>query len=263
MTTNDSNTANYVFEASDRARIGALEELCDEGTVRLLSRLGVGPGWHCLEVGAGGGSIARQLANMVTERGRVVATDLDTRYLGEPGPPIEVRRHDIVRDPLEEQAFDLVHARLVLSHLPERAEVLQRLVAALRPGGYLLIEDIDYVSAVAVSEKGAAEHEHSQAVRLKEFAGTGMAQYLGRTLPATLRAEGLVEVGHEGRVFVMEGGSPGARWFKLSMAHLRARLVGPGKLTDDEVDQMLTLFDDPDWAAWSPIFLAAWGRKPS
>jgi hypothetical protein len=60
----------------------------------------------------------------------------------------------------------------------------------------------------------------------------------------------------------MEGGSPGAPWFRLSLDHLRARLVGVGKLTDDEVDRMLALFEDPHWSAFSPIIMAAWGRRP-
>jgi SLT domain-containing protein len=97
---------------------------------------------------------------------------------------------------------------------------------------------------------------------LREFAASGIAHYLGRELPARLRANGLVDVGNEGRVWVMEGGSPGARWFRLSMAHLRARLVGPDKLTDAEVDRMVELFDDPNWAAFSPIMVTAWGRLP-
>ena len=56
-------------------------------------------------------------------------------------------------------------------------------------------------------------------------------------------------------------GSAGARWFRLSMAHLRPRLVGPGLLDEAEVDRMLELFDDPSWSAYSPIILAAWGQR--
>jgi hypothetical protein len=59
----------------------------------------------------------------------------------------------------------------------------------------------------------------------------------------------------------MEGGSAGARWFAQSLAHLRPRLVGPGLLTDPEIDRMLELFSDPAWSALSPIVLAAWGRR--
>jgi SAM-dependent methyltransferase len=246
-----------------RARLDAVEAFLDPGTVALLDRIGVAAGWHCLELGAGGGSIADWLGHRVRVAGRVVATDLDTRHLAALAiaPEIEVRRHDIVTEPLEERAFDLVHARLVLEHLPERDRVLPKLVRALRLGGWLLVEAVDYISAVPVSEFGAAEHERSQRIRLQQFEGAGIKFDFGRHLPRLLRANGLVEIGNEGRVFVMEGGSPGALWFQLSMEQLRPRLVGPGKLSDAEIDRMLELFADPDWAALSPVIFAAWGRR--
>jgi SAM-dependent methyltransferase len=193
----------------------------------------------------------------------VVATDLDVRALGElTEENLEVRRHDIVTDDLETDHYDLIHARLFLEHLPERDAVLAKLVRALRPGGCIVLESVDYVAAVPVSGLGAAEHAHSQTVRLEELTKLGLDLYLGRQLPQKLRAGGLIEVGNEGRVFVMEGGSPGARWFRLSLAHLRARLVAPGLLSDEEIDRMLELFDDPEWAAYSPIIVGAWGRRP-
>lgn len=254
--------SNYVFKADPRSRIQAAEDLLDEGSIRLLSSLGVTEGWRCLEVGAGGGSIARWLAEAVGPTGHVVATDVDTRALELPDQPnVERRQHDIVRDPLED-GFELIHARLVLEHLPERESVLDKLVAALDPGGWLLIEDVDYVSGIPISDLGGTEHEHTQSVRLREFAGLGVDPYFGRHLPERLRAHGLSHISNEGRVWVMEGGSAGARWFKLSMAHLRGQLVGPGKLTDAEVDRMLGIFDDARFAAFSPIIVGAWGQKP-
>lgn len=256
--------STYLFDADESDRIHAAEGLLDGGSVRLLDALGVGPGWTCLEAGAGGGSIATWLAERVGPAGSVVATDLDVRWL-EPiaTSTLEVRRHDVVHDPLEEDHFDLVHARLFLEHLTERDAVLDKLVASLRPGGWILVESVDYVSAVPVSELGAALHRRTQAVRLERFASHGVDFQLGRGLPAKLRAAGLSEVGNEGRVFVMEGGSPGASWFKISMAHLRPRLVGPDGLTDQEVDEMLDLFDDPEWSAFTPVIVACWGRRPT
>ena len=256
--------APYVFDADEHVRIHAAEQLFDEGTKRLVSGLGIGTGARCLEVGAGGGSIARWLCEVVGDSGHVVATDIDVRSLEaiQCPPSLQVRRHDIVHDPLGVGGFDLVHARLVLEHLPERDAVLTKLTRALRPGGWIVVEDVDYVSAVPISDLGRTEHEHSQSVRLREFAANGIAHYLGRELPARLRANGLVDVDNEGRVWIMEGGSPGARWFRLSMAHLRTRLVGPDKLTDTEVDRMLELFDDPNWAAFTPTMVTAWGRLP-
>src|SRR5215203_1459158 len=97
---------NYVFDADDRARLEAAEELLDDGTQRLLERLGLTEGWQCLEVGAGGGSIALWLSEGVGPRGHVLATDLDTRALEQIARPnLEVMRHDVVRDELDEQRF--------------------------------------------------------------------------------------------------------------------------------------------------------------
>ncbi|MDB5410531.1 MAG: putative methyltransferase [Rhodospirillales bacterium] len=256
---------SYVFDNAwqrGRARLDAVEAFLDPGTIRALEGLGVAPGWRCLELGAGGGSIAAWLSSRVGPAGKVVATDLDTRYVAERADAanIEIRRQDIVADPLEASAFDLVHARLVLEHIPQRDAVLAKLTRSLRPGGWLMLEAVDYVSGVPVSELGAAEHARSQDVRLRAFGAAGLKADYGRHLPRLMRAAGLVEIGNEGRVFVMEGGSPGARWFQLSMEQVRDRLVGPERLSDAEVDRMLGLFADPEWAALSPIILAAWGR---
>ncbi|MFI5268172.1 MAG: class I SAM-dependent methyltransferase [Chloroflexota bacterium] len=259
-----TNAASYLFADDERERLQAAEEFLDEGTIRHIQEIGIGPGARCLEVGAGGGSIARWLVSQVGPDGHVVATDINVNALTLRALPanLEIRQHDIVREPLEEDTFDLVHARLVLEHLPEREQALQKMARALRPGGWVLIEDMDHVSTVAVSELGADEHERTTAIRLREFAKTGFDQALGRKLPAHLRAQGLINVGNEGRVFVTEGGSPGARWLQLSLKHLRPRLVGPDKLSDAELDRMLELIENPAWSAMGGITMAAWGQRP-
>ena len=233
----------YVFDNAwkqGRARLDAVESLLDPGSERYLAALGVTQGWTCLEVGAGGGSVAAWLRDRVGPDGRVVSTDLDTRYFDALAvTTLEVRTHDIVKDDLETVTFDLVHARLVLEHVAERDLALQKMARSLKPGGWLVLESVDYVSGVPVSALGATDHERSQSVRLQEFRKVGLDDTLGRRLPGTLRAVGLTDVGNEGRVWVMEGGSACADWFRLSMEQVRARLVGPDKLTDAEVDRML------------------------
>src|ERR1044071_5854808 len=99
-------------------RLAAIAAVCDPETTALLERLGLRPSWRCLEVGAGGGSIAAWLAGRTAH---VTATDIDTRYLdGLTAPNLAILRHDVTSDPLPEQSFDLVHARFVLEHLRER-----------------------------------------------------------------------------------------------------------------------------------------------
>jgi ubiquinone/menaquinone biosynthesis C-methylase UbiE len=136
--------SDYVFGTTDlvdRQR-EAMQRCLDPVTRARLADLGVGPGWRCLEVGGGGGSIARWLADRVGPTGHVLATELDPGGL-RCGERLEVRQHDIVEDELPEAAFDLVHARLVLLHLPKRRQALTRMVRALRPGGHLLLGEFD------------------------------------------------------------------------------------------------------------------------
>ena len=144
---------HYVFDnahGKTRERFPALSDLYDNETIRCLRSVGVAPGWHCLEVAAGGGTIAQWLAGQVGVSGRVLATDLDTRFLESLAvPALEVRRHDIARDPLPNLAFDLVHARLILVHLPERELALAKMVSALKPGGWLVCEEFDSQSMPA------------------------------------------------------------------------------------------------------------------
>src|ERR671930_453838 len=84
---------------AEQERLALLEQVFDPFSTRNLDRLGAGPGWRCLEVGAGAGSIAMKLADRCGPR-NVTATDLDTTAL-EPLAEFGVRvlRHDITADP--------------------------------------------------------------------------------------------------------------------------------------------------------------------
>ncbi|HEY7415001.1 MAG TPA: hypothetical protein VH593_07400, partial [Ktedonobacteraceae bacterium] len=89
---------------AERVRLHLLAQLLDPVTIRRLERLEIKHGWHCLEVGAGAGSIARWLAKQVGSQGHVVATDIDTRFLDNTDEPsLEIRHHDILIDDLEQE----------------------------------------------------------------------------------------------------------------------------------------------------------------
>lgn len=112
-------TRDYVLDpgfAEERKRLAGMESLWDPGSQALLEDLGIASGWRCLEVGAGGGSMVRWMA----DRGaHVTAIDIDTRFIDSlASDSIEVRRVDLREDELPPDEFDLVHARLVLSTSP-------------------------------------------------------------------------------------------------------------------------------------------------
>jgi SAM-dependent methyltransferase len=127
-------------------RFDALSVLFNPSTFQYARALGLAPGWRVWEVGAGTSSVPAWLAKQVGPDGRVLATDIDTSWID--GGDIrdigyEVRRHDVGAQPPPQEHFDLVHARLVLVHVPQRAQALAAMVAAVRPGGWLLLEEAD------------------------------------------------------------------------------------------------------------------------
>jgi ubiquinone/menaquinone biosynthesis C-methylase UbiE len=171
-TTIQTNSKTYVFDQAwqqELGRLRSLEDLFDPASRRHLAALGVGPGWRCLEVGCGAGSLALWLADQVGPDGHVLATDLDPRFLqGHGRTNLEARRHDLLSDPLEPASFDLVHARAVVEHVADRKRALARLAAALKPGGWLVLED---VHGSAQGRAGAARGGGARAAGAVDPAG--------------------------------------------------------------------------------------------
>jgi SAM-dependent methyltransferase len=245
------------------ARFDALSAIYDRATIQHLENIGVGPGWRCLEVGGGGGSIAAWLGTRVGPTGHVLVTDLDPRFLDRlQTPNLEVRRHNIASDPLPEAAFDLIHARLVLIHLPEREKVLERLVAALKPGGYLIDEEFDSASLGSDPAVSPGEMQlKSQGAFFQVAEERGIERRWGRLLYGRLRALGLVEVCAEARLFMWQGGSVGASLMRANFEQLRDPLIAGGHITEEELQQDLAKLDSPDFMMPSPIMWTAWGRR--
>jgi SAM-dependent methyltransferase len=260
-------THEYTFDnawVQARERLGVLEAVFDPGSIRHLEQLGVAEGWRCLDVGAGGGSLAAWLCRKVGPTGHVLTTDIDTRFLDRLDyPNLEVRRHDITRETLPDAAFDLVHCRAVLMHLAERDRALRNMVGALKPGGWLLVEESDAAPWLPDPRcGGAALFSKGTAAVFQVQAAAGLDYTYGRRLYGDARAAGLLDVDAAGRVLTLRAQTPYARLWKLTIAQLRDRIVGAGLLTDEEVDRFLALHDDGDFVAMGWVMMAVWGRKP-
>ena len=176
-------------------RLRTLEELFDAGSIRVLEARGLQPSWRCLEVGAGGGSIARWLAERSAS---VLATDLDTTHVrAVAGSNLEVREHDLLRDELPDAAFDLIHLRLVLAWLADRPAALARLLAALRPGGWLVAEELDFNAAIADPHMEAARPGavREDCVRARTTTVLGLAERVRRRSTGGACAGDLAEAG--------------------------------------------------------------------
>lgn len=257
--------AGYVHAASgyhdELARLRLLQERYDARTFDRLTALGPLPGAVCLEVGAGDGSVARWLAVRAGPSGRVVATDADPRFLaGAEAAGVEIRCHDILADPLEPARYNLVHCRALLCHLPDPARTLGVMAAAVRPGGWLLVEDADYCSLVAADPAHPRARRFDAAMRkLLAFIAAGRAfdQFFGRRLPGLVVSAGLADAGHEAIACHRQGGGSAAEVLARSLERTRTfrhGAVGPGELA-----AVLSALRDPSFSFVDALSVATWG----
>ncbi|MGV9427788.1 methyltransferase domain-containing protein [Streptomyces sp. NPDC003656] len=253
---------NRQTEAQER--FDAFASLFDPTTFRHLERLGIGPGQRCWEVGAGGTSVVSWLARKVGPTGEVVATDIDTTRLAAAArPPARVLVHDVGTEEPPGQRFDLVHARLVLVHVPDRERALRSMIDALKPGGHLLVEDADpALQPLLCPDEYGPEQELAN--RLRQgfrtlLAGRGADLAYGRKLPHLLRDAGLREVEADAYFPVT---SPACTALEsATVRQIRDRLVAAGIATDEEIDRHLAHVEAGGMDLATAPMISAWGRK--
>ena len=253
---------NAALETADR--FAGLDAVFDHVTRGHLTRLGLAPGAHCLEVGAGSGSIARWMADQVGPGGRVLAVDLDPRWCRPAGrAQLEVRALDLVAQPVPAGPWDVIHERLVLQHIPQRLDVLARLVAALAPGGVLLVEDFD-TGEVRTLDRAGPHHEliARMARAFNRLLGTrgGISDFAANAL-RTLREHGLADTGASGYVPIDHGGTGWATVQAANARQVRDGLIGQG-IAPADIDLFLEVLADPDTIVGSSVLISAWGHRP-
>ena len=210
-------------------------------TFRHLGATGVAAGWRCWEVGAGGPTVSGWLAGSVGPTGSVVATDIDLSRFGEPPEGVTALVHDVTADPPPGQAFDLIHARLVLVHLPERAAVVTALAGALRPGGWLVVEDADpALQPLACVDEWGPDEVLANRIRAGFrvlLAERGADLAFGRTLPRLLRGVGLVDVTAD--AWFPVAGRDGAAIEQVTVEQVGGELVTRGLAAEEEIERHL------------------------
>lgn len=257
--------SEYVF-ANDYCaasqRLPLLAAVYDPVTRAYLERIDIARGWSCWEVGAGHGTIAHWLAERVGSTGRVLATDLDIRFLVPlQSATLQVSKHDIVHDALPLQRFDLIHARLLLCHLREREQVMDRMIECLKPGGWLVIEDYDGVSLLPDPGIDPPERPLQASRALRELLHSrGVDLRFGRRVASLLRARGLQQVNAEGRVFMSTDGSAYAQLQRLGLEQVRSDLLNLRLITEENFARDLAALEH-DFLAPLALLWSAAGRK--
>jgi SAM-dependent methyltransferase len=252
-------------EAAEDERLSLLEQLYDPTSRRRRSL--VQPGWRCLEIGAGRGSMAVWLAEQVGPTGQVVATDIDTRYLQRLDVPnLEALEHNILEDSLDvlgPGSFDLVCSRLMLFHLVGTQELaIRQMVECLRPGGWLIDEDADWGTAAPVDPAHPRYDAYRAAWQDGDWwTARGYDKAFGQKLPPLFERCGLREIRHEAATEVVRGGSPWARWWTVTLEVMNE--LGGGVTESDrrELETIAAALADPTVWLMKELLHACWGRR--
>ena len=240
---------NDLSAEGDRLRL--LEAIADPRSVRILESRGVGPGWRCAELGAGAGSMAAWLADRVGDTGSVLAVDRNLALLDH----LTLRANvDLLACHVEDLdltagSLDLIHTRNLLMHVEGADDVLERLVAALAPGGVLVAEEADYYPVAGISSPAFGEVVRPLVSRWT----------WARTLPATVTRLGLADVEAEVDAPLLRGRSPEAAFWAATLASAEGRLTDPAAASDPAVDPVSrAAFDEvqrllADESFWTPF----------
>lgn len=259
----------YLFDTGSdlgRRQVDHLENLVDRPTKLFLGDTDIQPGQRCLELGAGGGSIARWMAERTGPGGEVVAVDLKVDYL-DPHPGVEIRCHDVNDGLPADGGFDVIHARLLLLHLPRRQEILRELVDALRPGGWLVIGDYSDRPLQVRSAPGK-EADEDLFHRVLDLSHNVVGPAHGMDFTWARRVDGLMHEAGLTNIEGMEyapttaGGSDGGLLTHNTNVQAESQLLQAGAEKAD-LERFRELMLDPEFRFWHYQLIYSRGQKPT
>lgn len=254
----------YMFDndsAVEYMRLDLMSKILDPWTRCYLAALGVGPGWRCLELGGGNGSITEWLAERVGSSGGVMAVDLNPALLELiPAPNVTVKQVDVRTGELPGGSYDLVTCRAMLHQIAGNAPaVLNKMAAALKPGGWLLVQEPDFHLAATTEPEVWAATWHGL---LEWGKGDGVDWCIGRRLPGLVDGLGLERTQAKTDVQNIRGRDRGALYFQLFFAEVRDRVIAAGLLDAKTLDAAAALLNDPAYWTQCWMMTAVWARKP-
>ncbi|OSC42489.1 class I SAM-dependent methyltransferase [Mycobacterium decipiens] len=246
--------------SGEHERLNLLAATVDALSIDAIRTAGFGRGCRGLDIGAGTGSVASWLAREAGDPSLVTATDVDTRLLqplADAG--IRVLKHDVVTGEFPPGSFDAIHTRSVLEHIEQREEILGRIIPWLAPEGVLVV--VDCASFSVLSSRNPIYRKVMQAW-VDVLALTGTDYEWARSFPEPLQRHGYRDVGVSAILPAIQGGTPMARFWSLTLEAVRPRILDAQLSCDEEINQAQRLLADPQFWDLGPGFLAAWGRRP-
>jgi hypothetical protein len=184
---------------------------------------------------------------------------MDTRWLAHlAASGVEVSTQDIAAIGPGDGVFDLVHVRYVLANVRDWQAAVEHLGAALRPGGWIRLEEGDMgppFGRTAPDEPALGRVVEGLRLMMEKAGGD---PDFGRRLPIVIRELGLTDVGTHVRL--PHAGSVALMLRNVEMAG--EAIVSLGVMPASELDRAMAFLEDPANLTYGPLCVSAWGRKP-
>lgn len=240
-------------------RLQIMSDLLDPNSQFHLDQIGIKHGWRCLEIGAGNGSLSKWLSMKVAPTGIAIATDIRTDLMSNlKGNNLEVRQLDVLKDEPDGKPFDLIAIRAVLHHLPQRREVVSKLIQWLKPGGWLFVEEPDFYPTWTVEPRSQKD---LWSAFINWAATHDIDYYVGRKVAPWLQEEGMKNINCEGHAILYNGGSKFSQWWINSIDEVASALQSEGGVSKDTLEEFFTLYQNPDYWTATISFTAVTAQK--
>ena len=252
-------------------RLKVVSRVMHASTCEALDRIGIAEGMVCLDMGCGSGDITFELARRVGANGKVVGADIDNTKLDLAREEaaqldlsnVEFRTMDI-RHQSDANEFDFVHARFLLTHLSDPIDAVEMFHHQLKPGGWCLLQDIDFTGLFVYPESFSFRRYHELYCHVVRHRGGDPD--IGPRLPLLLKGRGFTQIGVnvvqpvacEGEVKLINA---------MTMESIADAVIEDKLASREEIDSIVRdLYDyaaNPATIAGTPRIVQSWGRKES
>lgn len=254
MTTNSKGEYRFGYSREELERLGYQHRVWVEANQHLLARARLADGMTVVDLGCGPGYTTLDLARAVGPKGHVIAADRDVetslprlRERAEAAglSNVETQAADLETFDMPPDSIDAVYGRWILMYLPESAvrDLLERMVAWLRPGGLCILSELCNYHHIQVQPPMTHLPAIAAAMMRAVEGGRGCNAEIGNLLPGLLDAAGL-EVELHVTTMVVRASTPEWSWPDILFRDHLPSLVEDGILAREVLDAFFVEWDE-------------------